>query len=195
MTTRIGLYPGTFDPLTNGHVDIITRACKLVDRLVIGRPVNFQGAGGDGIRGLCPASAEELLCRSPAGFEGAADFVLGFAEAEASFGSDEPGEVVGFLGPNGAGKTTALRVLLGLIQADAGQAEVTVAANVKITSSWRHEMPELYDVLPRQHIPMVAVDQRMPGGTEDVIRNFNTPVELGYATTAAVAESRLDTTR
>lgn len=33
---RIGLYPGTFDPVTNGHLDIIGRAMKLVDRLVIG---------------------------------------------------------------------------------------------------------------------------------------------------------------
>ena len=33
---RIGLYPGTFDPVTNGHMDIIGRAVKLVDRLVIG---------------------------------------------------------------------------------------------------------------------------------------------------------------
>jgi len=33
---RIGLYPGTFDPVTNGHQDIIGRAVKLVDRLVIG---------------------------------------------------------------------------------------------------------------------------------------------------------------
>ena len=35
-----------------------------------------------------------------------------------------------------------------------GQTDVSVAANVKITSSWRHDMPEFYDVLPRQHIPM-----------------------------------------
>ena len=33
---RVGLYPGTFDPITNGHLDIIGRAVKLVDRLVIG---------------------------------------------------------------------------------------------------------------------------------------------------------------
>ncbi|WP_292072920.1 pantetheine-phosphate adenylyltransferase [Brevundimonas sp. UBA7534] len=33
---RIGLYPGTFDPVTNGHTDIIKRALKLVDRVVIG---------------------------------------------------------------------------------------------------------------------------------------------------------------
>ena len=37
---RIGLYPGTFDPLTNGHVDIIQRAVKLVDELVIGVAIN-----------------------------------------------------------------------------------------------------------------------------------------------------------
>ena len=37
---RTGLYPGTFDPLTNGHIDIIARAVKLVDRLVIGVAVN-----------------------------------------------------------------------------------------------------------------------------------------------------------
>ncbi len=34
--TRIGLYPGTFDPITNGHIDIIRRSTKLVDELTIG---------------------------------------------------------------------------------------------------------------------------------------------------------------
>lgn len=37
---RIGLYPGTFDPITNGHLDIIGRAVKLVDKLVIGVAIN-----------------------------------------------------------------------------------------------------------------------------------------------------------
>jgi len=37
---RIGLYPGTFDPLTLGHMDIISRAARLVDRLVIGVAIN-----------------------------------------------------------------------------------------------------------------------------------------------------------
>jgi pantetheine-phosphate adenylyltransferase len=34
--SRIGVYPGTFDPITNGHADIIRRAAKIVDRLVVG---------------------------------------------------------------------------------------------------------------------------------------------------------------
>ncbi|MCB2135091.1 MAG: pantetheine-phosphate adenylyltransferase [Rhodobacteraceae bacterium] len=37
---RIGLYPGTFDPVTLGHTDIIRRAMALVDRLVIGVAIN-----------------------------------------------------------------------------------------------------------------------------------------------------------
>jgi pantetheine-phosphate adenylyltransferase len=37
---RTGLYPGTFDPIHNGHTDIIGRAVKLVDRLVLGVAVN-----------------------------------------------------------------------------------------------------------------------------------------------------------
>lgn len=37
---RVGLYPGTFDPITRGHVDIIKRAVKMVDRLVLGVATN-----------------------------------------------------------------------------------------------------------------------------------------------------------
>ena len=37
---RIGLYPGTFDPITLGHLDIIERAATLVDRLIIGVAIN-----------------------------------------------------------------------------------------------------------------------------------------------------------
>ena len=40
MRMRIGLYPGTFDPITLGHIDIIRRAALLVDRLVIGVAIN-----------------------------------------------------------------------------------------------------------------------------------------------------------
>ncbi|KZY51404.1 MULTISPECIES: pantetheine-phosphate adenylyltransferase [Sulfitobacter] len=37
---RIALYPGTFDPITLGHIDIIRRAARMVDRLVIGVAIN-----------------------------------------------------------------------------------------------------------------------------------------------------------
>ena len=40
MKTRVALYPGTFDPFTNGHLDIIGRAVKLYDKLVIGVALN-----------------------------------------------------------------------------------------------------------------------------------------------------------
>ncbi|MGZ8996926.1 MAG: pantetheine-phosphate adenylyltransferase, partial [Rhodospirillales bacterium] len=37
---RLGIYPGTFDPITNGHVDIIGRATRVVDRLVVAVAAN-----------------------------------------------------------------------------------------------------------------------------------------------------------
>jgi pantetheine-phosphate adenylyltransferase len=40
QSMRVGLYPGTFDPITMGHIDIIRRACLLVDKLVIGVAIN-----------------------------------------------------------------------------------------------------------------------------------------------------------
>lgn len=40
MTRHVGVYPGTFDPVTNGHLDIIERAARILDRLVIGVAMN-----------------------------------------------------------------------------------------------------------------------------------------------------------
>ena len=40
MSKRIGIYPGTFDPITLGHADIIRRGAKLVDELIIGVTTN-----------------------------------------------------------------------------------------------------------------------------------------------------------
>ncbi len=64
--TRVGLYPGTFDPITNGHLDIIGRAVKLVDRLVVGVAVN---AG----KGPMFSTEErvEMVMRETAGLGGA----------------------------------------------------------------------------------------------------------------------------
>jgi pantetheine-phosphate adenylyltransferase len=41
MIERVALYPGTFDPVTNGHLDVIGRAARLVDRLVVGVAINI----------------------------------------------------------------------------------------------------------------------------------------------------------
>lgn len=68
-----------------------------------------------------------------------------------------------------------------------GRTDVSVAAEVRVVSSWRHDMPEFYDVLPRQEIPMVPLEARMPSVEPTV--NFATPVELGYTANQAVAES------
>jgi NADPH-dependent glutamate synthase beta subunit-like oxidoreductase/ferredoxin len=68
-----------------------------------------------------------------------------------------------------------------------GRSSVEVTANVRIVSSWRHEMPEFYDVLPRQHVPMTPLEARRPSSDPQV--NFTTQVERGYGATAAVAES------
>ena len=42
MATRIGIYPGTFDPLTFGHLDIIKRSLKIVDKLIVGVADNIN---------------------------------------------------------------------------------------------------------------------------------------------------------
>jgi pantetheine-phosphate adenylyltransferase len=39
-TLGVGLYPGTFDPITNGHIDIITRSARMMRRLVVGVAMN-----------------------------------------------------------------------------------------------------------------------------------------------------------
>ncbi len=44
MTAAVGLYPGTFDPITNGHIDIISRGARIVSRLYVGVALN----GGKG---------------------------------------------------------------------------------------------------------------------------------------------------
>ena len=68
-----------------------------------------------------------------------------------------------------------------------GAANVTVDANVRVTSSWRHDMPEFYDRIPRQHIPVLPLEARLPSA--DPITNFTTQVELGYGAQQAIAES------
>jgi pantetheine-phosphate adenylyltransferase len=71
--TRIGLYPGTFDLIHNGHLDVIRRASKLVDRLVIGVGVN---SGKDPMFTL--DERVKILEHETAGFPGAEIKVLSY---------------------------------------------------------------------------------------------------------------------
>ena len=42
---RVAIYPGSFDPITNGHLDIITRGAKVFDKLIVGVLVNIDKVG------------------------------------------------------------------------------------------------------------------------------------------------------
>ena len=64
---RIGLYPGTFDPITLGHVDIIQRAMALVDRLVIGVAINRDKSPLFGLEervAMVRAECEQIAART-----------------------------------------------------------------------------------------------------------------------------------
>jgi len=67
---RIGLYPGTFDPVTLGHTDIIQRAMALVDRLVIGVAINRDKAPLFSLEervAMVKAESEDILARTGGG--------------------------------------------------------------------------------------------------------------------------------
>jgi ABC-2 type transport system ATP-binding protein len=75
--------------------------------------------------------------------------------------SVQPGEVFGFLGPNGAGKTTTLKIVTGLVRADAGR--VTILGEAHQERAWRYrvgylpENPYLYDYLtPTEYLDYVG---------------------------------------
>lgn len=83
MATRIGVYPGTFDPITLGHLDIIRRGAHLVDRLVIGVTTNPSKEPMFAI-----SERLEMVRREMAGIEGEISVVefdsllMDFAEAQ-----------------------------------------------------------------------------------------------------------------
>ena len=58
--SRIGIYPGTFDPVTQGHMDIIRRATRIVDKLIVGVAVNAGKGPMFGVDERC-ALVEEAL--------------------------------------------------------------------------------------------------------------------------------------
>ena len=83
MAERVGVYPGTFDPITLGHLDIIRRATHLVDRLVVGVTTNPSKQPLFSV-----AERLEMMRRETAGFPGNIEVVefdsllMDFAEAQ-----------------------------------------------------------------------------------------------------------------
>jgi len=68
---RRAIYPGTFDPITNGHLDIVRRACRLFDELVIAVAANPQKTPD-----FSRSEREEMIRKSVAGLAGVQ--VVGF---------------------------------------------------------------------------------------------------------------------
>jgi pantetheine-phosphate adenylyltransferase len=88
MAKRIGIYPGTFDPITLGHVDIIRRGVKLVDELVIGVTTNAAKS---------PMFADEerlaMVAREVAEIDGSIR-VVGFNKLLMHFARDQGASVI-----------------------------------------------------------------------------------------------------
>jgi pantetheine-phosphate adenylyltransferase len=85
---RIGVYPGTFDPVTLGHMDIIRRGAKLVDKLIIGVTTNPSKS---------PMFADEerldMVRREVADIEGDIE-VVGFDALLMKFAQDQGASVI-----------------------------------------------------------------------------------------------------
>src|SRR4029078_6815175 len=82
MRDRIGVYPGTFDPITLGHIDIIRRGAHLVDRLVIGVTTNPSKSPMFSV-----AERMAMVPREVAGMDGVSvvefdSLLMDFAEAQ-----------------------------------------------------------------------------------------------------------------
>jgi pantetheine-phosphate adenylyltransferase len=62
MKNRIGVYPGTFDPVTLGHISIARRGAKLVDELVIGVTTNASKSPMFSLAERMAASFRSIRC-------------------------------------------------------------------------------------------------------------------------------------
>ncbi len=89
MKERIGVYPGTFDPITLGHMDIIRRGAKLVDKLIIGVTTNAAKS---------PMFADEermdMVRREVAAFDEGNIEVVGFNSLLMDFADEQRAAVV-----------------------------------------------------------------------------------------------------
>ncbi|MEM1133349.1 MAG: pantetheine-phosphate adenylyltransferase [Pseudomonadota bacterium] len=89
MTQRIGVYPGTFDPITLGHMDIIQRGAKLVDKLIIGVTTNISKSPM-----FSDDERMEMVRREVAALDNANIEVVGFNSLLMDFADDQRASVV-----------------------------------------------------------------------------------------------------
>ena len=80
--TRIGVYPGTFDPLTLGHLDIIRRGAKLVDRLIVGVTTNAAKSALFSVAERMAAIERETADIAGVSVIGFDSLLMDFAEAQ-----------------------------------------------------------------------------------------------------------------
>jgi pantetheine-phosphate adenylyltransferase len=86
---RVGVYPGTFDPITLGHMDIIRRGAKLVDRLIIGVTTNIAKSPM-----FSDDERMEMVRREVAEIEDSAITVVGFSSLLMDFAEAQGASVV-----------------------------------------------------------------------------------------------------
>ncbi|WOE75973.1 pantetheine-phosphate adenylyltransferase [Alterisphingorhabdus coralli] len=89
MTERIGVYPGTFDPITLGHMDIIQRGAKLVDKLIIGVTTNISKSPM-----FSDDERMDMVRREVAALDNANIEVVGFNSLLMDFADDQGASVV-----------------------------------------------------------------------------------------------------
>ena len=86
---RVGVYPGTFDPITLGHMDIIRRGAKLVDRLIIGVTTNIAKSPM-----FSDDERMEMVRREVAQIDDASISVVGFSSLLMDFAEAQGASVV-----------------------------------------------------------------------------------------------------
>jgi pantetheine-phosphate adenylyltransferase len=86
---RIGIYPGTFDPITLGHLDIIARGLKLVDHLIIGVTTNPAKAPL-----FSPAERVAQIERETAGLKGGTIEVVAFDKLLVDFAQEKNAQII-----------------------------------------------------------------------------------------------------
>ena len=89
---RTGIYPGTFDPITMGHLDIINRASKLVDRLIVGVAANPGKGPLFSVDERCDMVREACACLEPPPAGGVE--VRPFADLLIQFAADNKAKII-----------------------------------------------------------------------------------------------------